>query len=215
MTRSVFSGTSGPGAPCNGTMTSLAMSAETPRPRERELDELTLARARRGEEAACRTLVETYQARVFALVGRMLVPRGLGAHVEDVAQDTFLRAFRALPGFDPRGRARLSTWLLTIATRRSVDLLRRSGRERALSDAPPTALVIEPQADRNLLGRALLDEIGRLDAGYQAAFVLRACHDMDYAEIAAALDIEPGTVKSRISRARAKLRAALARRAAR
>ena len=80
-------------------------------PAPEELDELTLARAQRGDEEACRALVVRYQRALFALLARMLGPRGA---VEDLAQETFLRAFRALPGFDRSGPARLSTWLLTI-----------------------------------------------------------------------------------------------------
>src|SRR5215470_592892 len=91
----------------------------------RELDDVTLARAQRGEAAAWRALVEHYQRAVFALLSRMLAPSGRAALVEDLAQETFLRAFRALPAFDRGGRARLSTWILTIATRLGIDELRR------------------------------------------------------------------------------------------
>src|SRR5262245_9009014 len=87
-----------------------------------ELDEVTLARAKRGDERACRAFVETYQRQVFALISRLLGRQPL---VEDLAQETFLRAFRALASFDPRGPARLSTWLLTIASRLALDELRR------------------------------------------------------------------------------------------
>src|SRR5215831_16089459 len=88
---------------------------------EPELDDLTLARAQRGDEPACRTLVERYQRPVFALLGRMCGH----ARVEDLAQETFLRVFRALPRFDRSGPARLSTWILTVATRLALDELRR------------------------------------------------------------------------------------------
>ncbi len=74
-----------------------------------ELDELTLRRAQRGEAQACRALVEAYQRPVFAIVSRMLAPAGLRARSEDLAQETFLRVFRALPRFELGGPARLST----------------------------------------------------------------------------------------------------------
>ena len=67
---------------------------------ERELDEVSLIRAQRGEASAFRQLVEVYQGRVFALVGRMLLEQP--ASVEDVAQDTFLKVHRALRRFDRR-----------------------------------------------------------------------------------------------------------------
>ncbi len=129
-----------------------------------------------------------------------------------MAQDTFLRVFQALPRFRPDGKARLSTWILTIATRRCIDIIRRSGREQGLDEAPALSLVVAPDTDRTVVGRGLLEAIGRLSVEYQAAFVLRACHELEYAEIAEALQIEVGTVKSRIARARHKLRASLARR---
>ena len=99
-----------------------------------ELDELTLRRAQRGEQAACRALVERYQRPVFALLHRMLGP-GRADRVEDLAQETFLHVFRSLAGFAPLGPARLSTWILTIASRRVVDELRRSGRDDRASAA--------------------------------------------------------------------------------
>src|SRR2546421_14038 len=85
-----------------------------------EVDAATLGRAIAGDRGAARTLVETYQRRVFALASRMLSSRGR-ATVEDAAQDTFLEVFRRLAGFRPDGAAKLSTWILTIAARRAID----------------------------------------------------------------------------------------------
>ncbi|HKE13731.1 MAG TPA: sigma-70 family RNA polymerase sigma factor, partial [Kofleriaceae bacterium] len=103
-----------------------------------ELDALTLRRAQRGEQAACRALVERYQRPVFALLHRM-VGAGRADRVEDLAQETFLHVFRSLAGFAPLGPARLSTWILTIASRRAVDELRRSGRADRASRSAPAA----------------------------------------------------------------------------
>lgn len=80
-----------------------------------ELDEVTLERARRGDRAGCRALVQRYERPVFALVGRMVVPER--DCVEDLAQETFLRVFKALPRFDRNGPAKLSS--TTSATTRS------------------------------------------------------------------------------------------------
>src|SRR5208283_5050811 len=91
------------------------------RPRLEELDGATLDRARARDPVAMRAFVVRYQRPVFALLSRLV---GRGPHVEDLAQETFLRAFRALPGFDPAGAARASTWLLTIATRLALDARR-------------------------------------------------------------------------------------------
>src|SRR5262245_42484489 len=96
-----------------------------------ELDQVTLARAQRGDEGACRTLVVTYQRPVFALLSRIL-----RRNVDDLAQETFLRVFRALPRFRPAGPARLSTWILTIATRLAIDELRAARVWVPLDEAP-------------------------------------------------------------------------------
>src|SRR5438552_18316024 len=126
--------------------------ASPARPGSRGLDDVTLARAQRGDAAACRALVLQYERPVFALLGRMLAPSGRTAMVEDLAQETFLRAFRALSAFDRGGRARLSTWILTIATRLCIDELRKQTTEpleRASHVAAPA------RSDARLEARAI------------------------------------------------------------
>ena len=174
-----------------------------------ELDELALRRAASGDHAACRLLVERYQQRVFALVSRML-PARPRATIEDIAQDTFLAVFRRLGDFDPRGTAKLSTWILTIAARRSIDELRRQR-------PAPTAQVVREaagRADDSTRSREIVAAIeaalAELSPELRAAFLLREYHDLEYSEIAKALAIDLGTVKSRLSRARAALRERLA-----
>jgi RNA polymerase sigma-70 factor (ECF subfamily) len=177
-----------------------------------ELDELTLRRAQRGDPAACRALVERYQRPVFALLHRMLGP-GRRHRVEDLAQDTFLGVFRSLSGFAPLGPARLSTWILTIASRRAVDELRRTPSERepvALSEGIADSSRADDAAERARLAARVARALEELAPEYRAAFVLREFHDLEYAEISRALEIDSGTVKSRLSRARAALRRALA-----
>ncbi|MCA1825313.1 MAG: RNA polymerase sigma factor [Myxococcales bacterium] len=159
-----------------------------------ELDELTLRRAQAGDDAACRALVERYQRPVFALISRTI---GHGPLVEDLAQETFLKAFRALARFDPAGRARFSTWLLTIAARLAIDHARR--REPA-PDRPRLA------AGSAELRTALAAAVESLPPDFRAAFLLREAHGFSTAEVAEALGVEEGTVKSRLSRAREALR---------
>lgn len=118
-----------------------------------ELDEVTLKRAQLGESAACTALVRRYQERVGALVSRMLTPSGRGAAIEDVAQETFLRVFRALPDWDPRGSARLSTWILTVATRVAIDELRKRPSVAAPVDAVDSAP--PPPVELQSLARAI------------------------------------------------------------
>jgi len=185
------------------------MTAASPADRpSRELDELTVSRAVRGEGAATRALVTHYQRPVFALLGRMLRPRA-GDRVEDLAQETFLRVFRALPEFKLAGTARLSTWILTIATRLALDeLARRPPREDVeaeLAGGPRG----DAELERRLIGAAIERAVAALGADHQAVFLLREVHELEYDEIARALEIDLGTVKSRLGRARAALRQAL------
>ena len=182
----------------------------TPKPSEDgELDDRTLRIAAGGDRAAARTLVETYQVRVFALASRMLAGRGR-ATIEDVAQDTFLQVFRRLAAFDPGGSAKLSSWILTIAARRAIDELRKQ-RPVLLADIERTS---EARGDDRAIRRELVAAIEAalrdLSPELRAAFVLREYHGLDYAEIARSLSIDLGTVKSRLSRARAVLRELLA-----
>jgi RNA polymerase sigma-70 factor (ECF subfamily) len=175
-----------------------------------ELDDLTLARAQRGEEPAWRALVERYQRPVFALLSRMLSPVARRDLVEDLAQETFLRAFRALPAFDRDAPGRLSSWLLTIATRLALDEL----RQRRPTVEPLQAVQFQAAAasspDRRLLSEALTRAVEALAPDHRAVILLRDVHGLAYEEVAAALAISLGTVRSRLSRARAELRAALA-----
>ena len=177
----------------------------------RDIDDVTLARAQRGEAAACRALVLCYQRAVFSLLGRMLWKTGHEALVEDLAQETFLKAFKALPGFVPGERARLSTWLLTIATRVALDALRRRiPSPPEAEDAQPASLP-DPErvADRRFLERALVAAIERLSPEQRAVVLLRELYELEYDELARVLEVDVGTVKSRLSRARSLLRAAL------
>jgi RNA polymerase sigma-70 factor (ECF subfamily) len=174
-----------------------------------ELDPATLERCRRQDAVAFRAFVVRYERPVFALLSRML---GRGAHVEDLAQETFLRAFRALPDFEPRGTAKVSTWLLTIATRIALDA--RKKRELPLapaSDAPEAAHARTPEVDaeRKQLGLAIARAAEALSDDQRAAFVLAEFHGLSLAEIGEALGVPEATAKTRLFRAREKMRAAL------
>ncbi len=166
-------------------------------------DELTLRRAQRGDERAWRDLIARFTRPVHALIWRMLAGRARD-RVEDLVQETFVRVLRALPGFDPGGPASLSTWILTIATRLTLNELRRPELMRSTEE--PAG---EGDVARRELGAAIAKSIAALPADQRAVVVLREYHGLDYAEIAAALELDLGTVKSRLSRARAALRAAL------
>src|SRR5687768_7655808 len=181
-----------------------------------ELDELTLGRARRGEPAALSQLVRHYERPVFALCSRLLCSSGgRGLLVEDVAQEAFIRVLAGVHRFDPRGPARLSTWILTVATRTCLNALRGRRREQPLDEGAMRAQAGPSNPEQSVLvdedRRRVEDAMAALPEEMRAVLVLRAYHDLDYPEIAAALELEVGTVKSRLSRARAALREALCR----
>lgn len=185
--------------------------AEAAPPVEPDLDEVTLARAKAGDQGAQTALVNRYKRPVFALLWRMIGPEE--GVVDDLTQETFLRVLRALPEFRYDGRARLITWILTIATRLALGHL-RARRTRHDVLVPGSAPVALPQPDqavsRRALAAALVQAIDELGPPFRAAFLLREVHGLSYDEIASALDIDVGTVKSRLGRARASLQLALA-----
>ncbi|MCP4873478.1 MAG: sigma-70 family RNA polymerase sigma factor [Proteobacteria bacterium] len=191
-------------------MMSLSPAPRPMPPAYAELDEVTLERARRGDRDGCRALVQRYERPVFALVGRMVVPER--DCVEDLAQETFLRVFKALPRFDRDGAAKLSSWILTIATRVTIDHLRKR-KDALLVDASVVPLEAPTRTDdgarRRELGRALRESAAELAPPFRAAFLLREYHHLSYDEIAHALECDAGTVKSRLNRARRPLRTAL------
>jgi RNA polymerase sigma-70 factor, ECF subfamily len=180
------------------------------RPEVHDLDAEVLRRAQAGERRAQGRIVERHQRAVYALVTRMLAPETAG--IDDVAQDAFIKALRGLPGFDPAGPATLSTWILTITARTCIDALRRRRRREPREDAvgeEPRAPDLEAGVAGEQLGARVAAAVAELPAEQRAVVVLRAYHDLDYPEIASALGIEAGTVKSRLSRARAALKRAL------
>ena len=184
-------------------------------PDRSELDGVTLLRAQRGDEAACRRLVLYYQQGVLALIGRMLDPARRRTFVEDVAQETFLRVFRNLRRFSPEGPAPLSSWILTIAAHLAIDELRRRRPEQVTVDAPnalelPGGVLSDQGRQRREIAEAIQEALADLPPEFRAAFLLREYHGLPYKEIASSLRVDLGTVKSRLSRAKAILRATLA-----
>jgi RNA polymerase sigma-70 factor (ECF subfamily) len=189
------------------------MAASREEPDQPLVDELTLARAMRGDESAFRVVVSRHQSQVFALIGRILVrARGQGI-VEDLAQETFVRVFHALPQFGRDGRWNLTAWILTIAARLAIDELRRRPRQEeplaTLFDQADERASADGDSERRRIAAAIGVAVERLVPEQRAAFILREVHGLEYEAIAEALSIDIGTVKSRLWRARAALRAAL------
>ena len=184
-------------------MTAVAIA----RPSE-PFDELMLRRAQKGEERAWRELVARYQRPVHALIWRLLAGRARH-RVEDLTQETFVRVLRALPTFDPRGSASLQTWMLTIATRLALNEMRRPEAKELVRE-PVAVERSDAATERARLGAAIAAGVAALPDPQRAVFVLREYHELEYGDIAVALEIDLGTVKSRLNRARSALRDHLA-----
>lgn len=171
-----------------------------------------LNRARDGDQAAFGELVRLYEKKVYALTLRMCKNPEDAA---EAAQEAFLAAWQGLKFF--RGESSFSTWLYRLASNASVDLLRREQRHKAaagpslndedtfidiVDDAPSPQL----SAERRELKEQVEAGLRELTPEHRAVLILREMHQLSYDEIAAALDLDTGTVKSRISRARKQLR---------
>jgi len=186
------------------------MRAEDPPSSDRrapELDRATLVRCRAQDPIAFQVFVVRYERLVFAVLSQML---GHGPHVEDLAQDAFLRAYRAFPRFELDG-AQPSRWLLTIATRLALNERKRLRPAPAEAPEPVEAATPESESARHELGRAIERAIAQLSDDQRAVFVLAELHDLTLGEIAVALEIPENTVKTRLFRAREQLRGRLER----
>ena len=167
---------------------------------ERELVE----RCRSGDETAFQELVDRYKGLVFALIARTVQDR---SHAEDLAQDVFLRVHRGLPYF--RGEARLSTWIYRIVANVCVHDSARPAAislddERAGRQAPPSA------SDRQFGDFELRDRlekaIARLPRNYRLLIAAHYLEGVQYEDLAEALDLPLGTVKTQLYRAKQQLR---------
>ena len=173
-----------------------------------ELDAAVLAKARAGDRVALTRFVEVYQARVYAVCLAFA-----GADAEDLAQETFVRALRRLRDFDPRGPARLSTFVLRIARNLCIDRA-RSARVRLPHDGDAERIADSTRLDHQLIDAQDAELLRRavlaLPDDQRAAVALSAWGELDYAEVAAIEGVPVGTIRSRLSRARDALHTALA-----
>ena len=177
---------------------------------ERAAEEATLAaRAKGGDLAAYERIVERHQAIAFRVAWLIT---GSSADAEEAAQDAFLKAHRALGRF--RDGASFRPWLLRIVAneahnRRLAAARRERLALRALAEHRPADAAVSPEQELLAVeARAqLLAALGRLDERDRLAIAYRYFLDLSEAEMAAALSCRRGTVKSRLSRALARLRA--------
>jgi RNA polymerase sigma-70 factor (ECF subfamily) len=177
-----------------------------------------VARARGGDRAAFDALVLRHQDRVYNMAFRMLGDR---EEALDAAQEIFLAAYRSLGAFE--SKARFSTWLYRVTVNRCRDELRKRGtakhaRPASLEGAqnrsiePPAPGGADPAraAEARERHEAVARAIASLPEETRAAVVLRDVQGLSYEEIAEVLGVPAGTVRSRIFRGRAQLRAELA-----
>ncbi|HSD31432.1 MAG TPA: sigma-70 family RNA polymerase sigma factor [Gemmatimonadales bacterium] len=166
-----------------------------------------ISRVRAGEPAAERAMYDAHVDRVYRLAFRLAGDDDLA---RDFTQETFIRAFERIGTF--RGESRLSTWLHAIATTVSLNGLRKvkrfRTRETALEAADGVAGGVR-SAEPDLKTR-LRHAIDALPDKYRTVVVMHDMEGYTHEEIAAALDMEVGTSKAQLSRARAKLRESLA-----
>ena len=170
-------------------------------------DRELIARVRAGDGAAERALYDRHVDRVYRLAFRLAGDDDLA---REFTQETFIRAFDKLDTF--RGDAALATWLHSIATSVALNGLRKvkrfRQRETELDDA--TAVTAGGRASEPDLKQRLTQAIDALPIGYRTVFVMHDVEGYTHQEIGAALGVETGTSKAQLSRARAKLREALA-----
>ena len=173
-----------------------------------------ISRAKGGDMNAFEFLVRKYQRLIYALCHRLT-----GAHqaADDLAQDAFIRAYQALPSFID-GRE-FYPWVRKIALNNCFNFIKKRNREAPLADEEtltrPNYLSSHHEspletAERDELERKFKEALQDLPSDQKVIFTLRAIENLSYAEIAKALHIPTGTVMSRLSRARKKLKADMA-----
>jgi RNA polymerase sigma-70 factor (ECF subfamily) len=167
---------------------------------ERDLIE----RCRRGDEGAFEELVDRYKDLVFALIARTIPDR---SRAEDVAQDVFLRVHRGLPYF--RGEAQLSTWIYRIVANVCLQDQARPRAAVSLDDADH-AVLAPAGSDRQFGDIELRDRlekaIARLPANYRLLVAAHYLKGVRYEDLAEALQLPLGTVKTQLHRAKQQLR---------
>ncbi|HKO66166.1 MAG TPA: RNA polymerase sigma factor RpoE [Burkholderiaceae bacterium] len=178
---------------------------------DRDIDQQLVERVQRGDKAAFDLLVVKYQRKIFRLLSRLIRD---SAEIEDVAQEAFVKAYRALPNF--RGESAFYTWLYRIAINTAKNYLVSQGRRAPTStqsdveDAEtfddgdhlrdlntPDSMLVTKQ-----VGEAVNRAIDQLPEDLRTAIVLRELEGLSYEEIAESMQCPIGTVRSRIFRAR-------------
>jgi RNA polymerase sigma-70 factor (ECF subfamily) len=184
----------------------------------RDPDVRLMLRAKAGDQTAFTQLVTNYQDRLVGVLAHMLQNKEAA---EDLAQEVFLRIYRARHGYEPT--AKFSTWLFRIANNLANNLRRDSGRRKEIvlnvNDSGPlgprpgermmadkSGLMPTRQFDKSEMCSMVQAALATLNENQRMAVLLHKFEEMSYSDIAAALDMTPAAVKSLLSRARDNLR---------
>lgn len=174
-------------------------------------DQVMIERVQAGDMKAAEALFRRYHAPIHGLVARMVRN---APETEDLVQDVFLKAFKGIGGF--KGASSFKTWLYQIATNTCLNHLARAER-RFIHDSLEHSDEGEPSLGERLphpgptpddaavaaeVYRRIEEAVNRLSPEFKAVLVLRDMHDLTYEDVAKALDLNIGTVKSRLARAR-------------
>ena len=180
------------------------------REQEREIIQKVLS----GDTEAFEALVLEHQNKVYSLALRMV---GNEEDALDMAQEAFIRAFNSLSGF--RGDSKFSVWLYRLTSNICIDFIRSRAKKRTVSmtwtddeggdagelEIPDETWSPEAQLERRMTRESVQRGLDSLSPQYREILLLREINGLSYEEIAKALNLEEGTVKSRIFRARKKL----------
>lgn len=178
---------------------------------DREIDQQLVERAQKGDKRAFELLVMKYQRKLGRLLSRMVRD---AAEIDDITQESFIKAYRALPQF--RGESAFYTWLYRIAVNTAKNYLMAKGkREVATSDMvdedgegmedvlmPHDIATPDAELQTKQIAKAVNETVDALPEELRTAITLREIEGLSYEEIAQMMDCPIGTVRSRIFRAR-------------
>jgi RNA polymerase sigma-70 factor (ECF subfamily) len=176
-----------------------------------ELDSSLVREVLAGNQASFQLLVERYQTRLFGLARHYTRN---AVEIEDIVQDTFLKAYSRLPSF--QHQSSFYTWLYRIATNTILDFLKRKGRSPIHSVEDPEAATLDPPSQGVMRPEARLETeeiatithevLDELPEIFRTVLIMREFESLAYQDIADTLGISIGTVESRLFRARARFK---------
>jgi RNA polymerase sigma-70 factor (ECF subfamily) len=172
---------------------------------ETAAEEALVSRSSRGDEQAFAVLVGRYKGMIYSTAYKLLRDSG---RAEDAAQDTFIKAYAALPGF--KGQSKFSSWLYRICYNTCISEIRKRKPDVELDEAMAVSVDGPVEAFRSKdIQTVIQDEVSKLPEDYRAAITMYHFNGLSYEEIARMTRKPMGTVKAHIHRARAVLKTRL------